>query len=104
MISSYHPQTNGQSEVINRCLETYLCCFVFEQPNTWSIWIPWAEWCYTTTYHVFTGTTFFKIVYGHKPPTILCLLQGEIQVELVAHELIDKDEALKQLKLHLQHS
>ena len=37
MSSSYHPQSDGQTEVVNRTLEQYLCCFAGDQPrNGWN--------------------------------------------------------------------
>lgn len=37
MSSSYHRESDGQSEVVNHCLETYLRCFTIVQPRQWSL-------------------------------------------------------------------
>lgn len=101
MSSAYHPQTDGQTEVINRCLEAYLRCFIADQPKSWAHWIPWAELWYNTTFHVSTGFTPFEVVYGRRPPVLVHFLEGETRVEAVAQELRDRDEALRQLKANL---
>ena len=61
--TSYHPQTDGQTKVVNKCLETYLRCFDLEKKNQWTQWLPLAEWWYNTSYYIATHMTPFEVVY-----------------------------------------
>jgi transposase InsO family protein len=42
--SAYHPQSNGQIEALNKCVETYLWCYLSAKPPEWHSWLPLAEW------------------------------------------------------------
>ena len=102
MSSAYHPETNGQTEVLNRTLETYLCCFSSEQPKMWVLFLPWAEYWYNTSFHGATRCTPFEVVYGRPPPSLARFVPGETMVEAVAQDLMNRDEALTQLRFHLR--
>jgi hypothetical protein len=33
--TTYPPQTDGRTEIVNKCLENYLCCMIRENPTQW---------------------------------------------------------------------
>jgi hypothetical protein len=61
---AYHPQTDGQTEIVNKFLETYLRWFSFERKKQWAQWLPLVQWWYNTSYHATTCMTPFEAVYG----------------------------------------
>jgi hypothetical protein len=67
MSSSYHPQTDGQTERLNQCLENFFHCTVHACPTKWFRWLPLAEFWYNTTFHSALGRSPFEALYGHPP-------------------------------------
>lgn len=50
--TSYHLQTDGQTEIVNKWVEGYLRNYVAGQQKAWLRWIYLCEYCYNTTYHM----------------------------------------------------
>lgn len=102
MSSAYHPQTDGQTEVVNRIMKQYLCCFVSDRPTQWSHLLPWAELWYNTTFHSSTGMSPFKATFGRDPPSLVGYEAGTTPIRELDEQLIERDVLLQELKNHLQ--
>lgn len=100
--SVYHPQTDGQIEVVKRYLETYLRCFANAKPKSWSHWLSWKKLWYNTSHHSSTNTPPFKALYGRDPPKLL--RYGDVPtLNDVVEELIqDRDEMIVELRNNLE--
>lgn len=99
--SSYHPQTDGQTEVLNRCLETYLRCFVCDQPHHWTRFLHLAEFWYNSSYHSAIGMSPFKALYGRSPPSLSGYSPPATKIDSLNALLGQRALILKTLKFNL---
>ena len=83
--TAYHPQTDGQTEVVNRSLSTLLRVLIKPNLKNWEECIPHAEFAYNRATHRATNRSPFEIVYGFNPNTALDILP------LPLHDRVDMD-------------
>nr|XP_012466476.1 unnamed protein product [Gossypium raimondii] len=69
-----HPQTDGQTEVVNRVLSTLLRAIIRKNLKTWEECLPHIEFAYNRSVHSATKFSPFEVVYGFNPLTPLDLL------------------------------
>ncbi|KAL4386359.1 hypothetical protein GQ457_09G017630 [Hibiscus cannabinus] len=69
-----HPQTDGQTEVVNRVLSTLLRSVIKKNIKIWEDCLPHVEFAYNHVVHSATKMSPFEVVYGFNPITPLDLL------------------------------
>ncbi|XP_031096842.1 uncharacterized protein LOC116001081 [Ipomoea triloba] len=67
-IVSERDKIDGQTERVNKCVEGYLRCMVFQRLKSWKGWLHLAEWWYNTNYHSGLQCTPFQALYCYAPP------------------------------------
>jgi hypothetical protein len=73
--SSYHPQIDWKTEVVNQSLGNLLRSIVEEKPNQWDSNLPQAEFAYNSLVNRYTSKSSFQVVYGINPMGVLDLVQ-----------------------------
>ena len=90
VVSSYHPQTNGQAKVSNREPKKILEKTVASTKKDWSSKLDDALWAYRTAFKTPIGLSPFQMVYGK-----LCHLLVEMEhMAYWALKFLNFDEAL----------
>lgn len=98
MSTTYHRQTEDQTEVVDKALQQYLHCFAHNQPHTWGKYLHWAQWHYNTAVHSSTELSPFQVVYGKPPPSLPQYITGSSHLETLDHELTSRDQIRHLLK------
>ena len=94
--TTFHPQTDGQTEQMNQELEQYLQFFIEYRQKDWPEWLAAAE--FAVNNKVYTATVKYqKQVEGQKkilPPPVKVASEKEYEVE----EILDRQERRGKMK------
>nr|GEX01561.1 retrotransposable element Tf2 [Tanacetum cinerariifolium] len=101
-IVSDKDKSDGQTEAVNKYVETYLRCMTGESPKEWTKWLPLAEYWYNTNFYNSIKTTPFEFLYGQTPLIHTSYVAKDSFVELVDRTLRAREQAITMLKFHLK--
>jgi hypothetical protein len=73
-------------------------------PKSWLRWLPWAEYCYNTSFQSALKTTPFQVVYGRPPPSLISYTADRAKVQAVDRQLVDRDVFLQEIRERLRHA
>ena len=104
MSTSYHPKIDGQTEVVNKCLEGYLRNIVNDHQTQRINWLHLVEWWYNSTHHITTKMSPFEALYGYPPPSTKKYIISNFKVPTLKDYLTTSDEVICILKNHLEHT
>ncbi|GKC59224.1 putative reverse transcriptase domain-containing protein [Tanacetum coccineum] len=102
MSTTYHPQTDGQSEREIQTLEDMLRACVLDFGKSWDRHLPLVDFSYNNSYHTSIKATPFKELYGHKCRSPICWAEvGDSQ--LTGPEIIhETTKKIIQIKSRIQ--
>ncbi|GKE71524.1 putative reverse transcriptase domain-containing protein, partial [Tanacetum coccineum] len=102
MSTTYHPQTDGQSERTIQTLEDMLRACVLDFEGSWDVHLPLVEFSYNNSYHSSVRCALFEALYGRKCHSpIMWAEVGEGQ--LIGPELVQETtKKISQIKDRLK--
>jgi hypothetical protein len=65
--TTFHPQTNGQTEVVNPMIIHILCMYNSKNPHTLDVSLPYVQQSYNRAIHSSTDHNPFQVGLGFQP-------------------------------------
>ncbi|GKE93866.1 putative reverse transcriptase domain-containing protein [Tanacetum coccineum] len=93
MSTTYHPETDGQSERTIQTLEDMLRAYVLDFGKAWDKHLPLVELSYNTSYHTSIKAAPFEVLYGRKCRSPICwakVRESQLTGPEIVHETIEK--------------
>jgi hypothetical protein len=102
--TSFHPQSDGQTERVNQVLEQYIRIFCDYQQSNWFDILPLAEFAYNNAKHSSTEVSLFFANYGFNPKCQLKLINSTGQaINPTAEHIVEKYKKIhKEITEHLK--
>ena len=92
--TTFHPQTDGQSERVIQVLEDMLRGCVLDFPGSWDKYMSLMEFAYNNSYQSSIGMAPYEALYGRKCRTPLCLTKLN-EHKVIGPEIVkEKEEKL----------
>lgn len=95
--TSFHPQTDGQTERTNQTLEQYLRMYVNKLQDNWVELLPTAQLAYNSTKSATTGQSPFYANYGYEPMAY----RDPKDIESISEGAQDKAQRMQRLHQEL---
>ncbi|MCO5597178.1 hypothetical protein L7F22_051254 [Adiantum nelumboides] len=90
--TTYHPQTDGQTERVNQVIEDILRAYCSQERKKWVHYLPLVEYAYNSFDHRSIGMSPFKALYGQECIAPLNFSDPTIKVE-ASKQMLDEMEA-----------
>src|SRR5258706_1528168 len=81
LTTAYHPQADGQTEILNQTIEVTIRTFINQSRDNWSSLLPYLTYAYNNTPHTATKFAPSYLLYRFHPRTPLEFLTTESSIE-----------------------
>ena len=102
LTTAYHPQSNGQTEVLDQSLEIPLCAYVSPSRNDWANYLDALALSYNTTPHMATRFAPVYLLRGYIPTTGSTLVHHPEGIARLATESGSHNQEALMLRQHFQ--
>jgi hypothetical protein len=100
--TTYHPQTDGQTERVNQILKDMLRMHVMHQLKKWEDYLPLVEFAYNNGYHESLKMIPFKALYGRQCKILISWSNPVDRITIRLDMLKEMEQQVIQIKKTLK--